>query len=92
MGYHFGRVDTKSYVIADVISRIPSKSSLSHDFPILLSQAPSLLGCQRFLPNAAIVSLIVDILLRTASLDPLNASRQLLTNPGRFTSYPGAMT
>jgi hypothetical protein len=91
-GYHFGRVDTKSNVIADGISRIPSESSLSNNFPFLLTQAPSLLGCRRFLPNAGIVSLIVDILLRTASWDPLTVSRQLLTDPGRFISYHGAMT
>jgi hypothetical protein len=92
VGYRFGRVDTKSNVIADGISRIPSKSSLSHEFPLLLAQAPSLLGCRRFLPNAALTSSIVDILLQTACTDPLDASRQLLTDPGRFTSSPGATT
>ena len=91
-GYNFGRVDTKTNVIADGISQIPSESSLSSDFPILLTQAPSLLGCWRFLPNANIVSLIVDVLLRTASWDPLAVSRQLLTDPGRFISSPGATT
>jgi hypothetical protein len=80
-GYNFGRVDTKSNVIADGISRLPSESSLSNNFPILLTQAPSLLGCWRFLPNADIVSLIVDVLLRTASWDPLTVSRQLLVAP-----------
>jgi hypothetical protein len=91
-GYNFGCIDTKSNVIADGISRIPSESSLSNNFPILLTQAPSLLGCRRFLPNADIVSLIVYILLQTASWDPLIVSRQLLTDPGRFISYPGATT
>ena len=91
-GYHFGHVDTKSNVIADGISWIPSESSLSNNFLILLTQAPSLLGCRRFLPNADIVSLIVDVLLQTASWDPLTVSRQLLTDPGRFISYPGATT
>jgi hypothetical protein len=91
-GYRFGRVDTTSNVIADGISRIPSESSLSHEFPLLLAQAPSLLGCRRFLPNAALTSSIVDILLQTACTDPLTASRLLLTDPGRFTSFPGATT
>jgi hypothetical protein len=88
-GYRFGRVDTKSNVIADGISRILSESSLSHEFPLLLAQAPSLLGCQRFLPNAALTSLIVDILLRTTCTDPLT-SKQLLIDPGSFASFPGA--
>jgi hypothetical protein len=89
VGYRFGRVDTKSNVIADGISRISSESSLSHEFPLLLAQAPSLRGCRRFLPNATLTSSIVDILLQTACTDPLTASRQLLTDPGRFTTSPG---
>jgi hypothetical protein len=91
-GYRFGRVDTKLNVIADGISRIPSKSSLPHKFLLLLAQAPSLLGCRCFLPNAALISLIVEVLLRTGCMDPLTASRQLLIDPGRFTSSPGART
>jgi hypothetical protein len=90
VSYRFGRVDTKSNVIADGISRISSELSLSHEFPLLLAQAPSLLGCRRFLPNATLTSSIVDILLQTTCMDPLTASKQLLTGPGRFTSYPGA--
>ena len=89
-GYRFGRVDTKTNVIADGISRILSKLSLSHKFPLLLAQAPSLLGCQRYHPNAALISSIMDALLRNDCTDPLSVSRQLLTDPGNFTSYPGA--
>jgi hypothetical protein len=92
VGYHLGRVNTKLNVTADGISCIRSESSLSHKFPLLLSQAPSLLGCRRFLPNAALISSIVDILLQTACTDPLTAIRQLLTDPGKFTSSPGATT
>ena len=87
-GYCFGRVDTKTNVIADSISQNPSEHALAHSFPILLEQAPSLNGCWHFLPNAAITSLIVDILLQNACMDPLTASRPLLTTPGRFTSSP----
>jgi hypothetical protein len=94
VGYHFGRVDTKSNVIANGISCIPSESSLSltHKFPLLLAQAPSLLGCQHFLPNATLISLIVEILLQTDCTDPLTASKHLLSDPRRFTSSPGATT
>jgi hypothetical protein len=90
IGYHFGRMDTKSNVIANGISCIPSKSALSHEFPLLLAQAPNLLGCWCLLPNAALISSIVDILLQTTCTDPLTASKQLLIDPGRFTSFPGA--
>jgi hypothetical protein len=92
VGYRFGCVNTKSNVIANGISRISSESSLSHEFPLLLAQAPSLLGCRHFLPNAAHTSSIVDILLLTACTDPIIASKQLLTDPGKFTSFPGATT
>ena len=91
-GYHFGRVDTKSNVIAGGISLVPSETTLPHAFPLLLAQTPSLNGCQCFLPNAAIISSIVDVLLQTGCMDPLSLSKQLLTDPGRFTSYPGAVT
>jgi hypothetical protein len=92
VGYHFGRVDTKSNAIADGISHISSESTLSHKFPLLLAQAPSLLGCRRFLPNAVLISSIVDILLQNACTDPLTASKLLLTDPRRFMSCPGATT
>ncbi|KAL3803843.1 hypothetical protein HJC23_004005 [Cyclotella cryptica] len=91
-GYRFRRVDTKTNVIADGISRIPCKTSQTHEFSLLLTQAPSLLGCRRFLPNADLTSSIVDVLLRTDCLDPLTASKQLLIDPGRFTSSLGATT
>jgi hypothetical protein len=89
-GYRFGRVDTKINVIADSISRIPCKSSLTREFPLLLAQAPSLLGCRRFLPNVDLISSIVKVLLRTGCMEPLTARKQLLIDPGRFTSSPGA--
>ena len=89
VGYHFGRVDTKTNVIADGISQISSESSLIHEFPLLVTQAPSLAGLRRYRPNAAIVSSIMEALLQTGSTDPLTTSRQLLTDPGQFTSYPG---
>ena len=90
VGYRFGRIDTKSNVIADGISRIPSESSLTRDFPLLLTQAPSLSGLRRYLPNAAIISSIMAALLQTGSADPLTTSRLLLTDPGQFTTSPGA--
>lgn len=87
-GYHFGRISTKTNIIADGISQIPSEHALAHSFPILLAQAPRLNSCRRFLPNAVITSLIVDILLQNACMDPLTTSRPLLNTPGRFTSSP----
>jgi hypothetical protein len=89
-GYCFGHVNTKTNVIADGISRILSELALSHKFPLLLVQAPSLHGCWRYHPNAALISSIMDVLLRKDCMDPLSVSRQLLTDPGNFTSSPGA--
>jgi hypothetical protein len=90
VSYCFDRVDMNLNVIADRISHIPSESSLNHEFLLLLTQAPSLLGCRSFLPNAAFISSIVAVLLQTGCMDHLTASRQLLTDPGRFISSPGA--
>ena len=90
--YCFGHINIETNVIADYISQIPSEHALAHDFRLLLMQAPSLNGCQCFLPNAALTSLIVDILLQTAYMDPITVSRWLLTAPRRFTSSPGATT
>ena len=87
--YRFGCVDTKTNVIADGISCIPSEHTLPHEFPPLLTQPPSLNGCWRYLPNAALISSIVDVLLQNNCMDPLSASKQLLTYPGRFTSSHG---
>ena len=92
VGYHFGRIDTKTNVIADGISSIPSEHAIPHEFPLLLAQAPSLRGCRRFHPNATLISLIVDVLLQNDCMDPLLVSKQLLTDPGKFTSSPGATT
>ena len=55
-----------------------------HEFPHLYAQVPSLTGFQHYLPNAAIVSSIMDALFQTNSMDPLATSRLLLTNPGKF--------
>ena len=90
VGYNFGCVDTHSNVIADEISRIPSKSSLTHEFSLLLTQTPSLTGLQHYLPNATIISLIMEALLQTGSTDPLMTSRLLLTDPGQIISFPCA--
>ena len=90
VGYRFGCVDTKSNVIANGISCIPSKSSLTHEFALLITQAPSLAGLRRYLPNATIISSIMAALLQTKFTDPLMTSRLLLTDPGQFTSSPGA--
>jgi hypothetical protein len=49
-------------------------------------------GCRRFHPNATLISLIVDVLLQNDCMDPLLVSKQLLTDPGKFTSSPGATT
>jgi hypothetical protein len=90
MGYHFGHVNTKSNVISDGSSCIPSKLALSHDFLLFLAKDPSLCGCQCFLPNAALISSIVAALWQTECMNLLSASKLLLTNPGRFTSSLGA--
>lgn len=62
-GYRFVHVDTKMNFIADSISCIPSEIALPRNFPRLLAQATSLNGCWCFLPNATLISSLVDLLL-----------------------------
>ena len=91
-GYHFGRVNTKFNTIADGLSCILSEHLLTRDFPLLLVQAPSLDCCWGFLPNAELISWIVVALLQRDCVDPLTASKPLLTNQGSFLLFHGAMT
>ena len=77
-GYHLGHADTKTNIIADGISRILSEHAIPHEFPLLLTQAPSLRGCRCFRPNAALISSIVDVLLQNDCMDHLSVSKQLL--------------
>lgn len=88
--YHFCHVETKSNVMANRISCISSESSITHKFPHLLAQVPSLTGYWRYLLNATIISTIMAALLQTDSIDPLATSRLLLTDPRSIISHHGA--
>jgi hypothetical protein len=82
--YTFGRIGMKSNPLANGISHIASKCSLSRDFPFLLQQPPSLNGCWCYHPNADLISSIMATLLQTNSMDPLAKWRHLLTDPGKI--------
>jgi hypothetical protein len=89
VGLQVARIATEDNVIADRISRIPHTSDLLDAFPLLLQDHTALRGCQRFLPNAALILAIMAALSEHASPHPVALSRQVLTNPGCFTSSPG---
>lgn len=86
IGYHFGHVDTKSKVISDRISRIPSKSALMHNvlFPFTVPM-PHWLSV--LLPKGH--HHLLDYGCKTGSIDALAISRLLLPAQGSFISSPG---
>jgi hypothetical protein len=60
--------------------------------PSAATLSPQLAWLSALPPQFAIILLIVDVLLQKGCMDPLLVSKQLLADPGRFTSYPGAVT
>ena len=89
VGFRISHIPSKENVIADALSRSPSESSLLTDFPSLGQTRKELNGCRRFLPNAELISCIMEALLKGVCTDPIALNRRLLTDPGRTTSLSG---
>jgi hypothetical protein len=86
VGINVDHVTTKDNVVADRISRIKQYTDTIPDFQSLLQDFPQLSSCNRFHPSAELISLVMDVLLQRNSVDPLQASRQLLADLGRTTT------
>ena len=80
VGISVAHITTKHNVIADRISRIKRKTNTIPEFSSLLQDFPQLKSCKRFHPSNELISLIMDILLQKNIIDPLAASRQLLSD------------
>jgi hypothetical protein len=81
-----GRVDTKTNVIADRISRWECEADTSSGFLNLLQDFPQLRDCQRFHPSQELISLIWDALLNDKLVNPLEVNHILQSFPGRIGS------
>jgi hypothetical protein len=86
VGTNVGHVPSEDNEIADKISRIASESVLLAGMQEIYKKHPSLTYCQRFHPNAELISLILDTLSTKKFVDPLQISRRILANPGKITT------
>jgi hypothetical protein len=80
VGISVAHITTKHNVIADRISRIKRETNTIPEFSSLLQDFPQLKSCKRFHPSNELISLIMDVLLQKNIIDPLAASRQLLSD------------
>ena len=90
VGICVDRVSTTDNVVADRISRVKSEAHLATEIPVLCQDFPQLRSCQRFHPSVELTSLILETLSSKKYTDPLQASRRVLTSPGRITTYDSA--
>ncbi len=86
VGTNVEHVTSEDNEIADKISRIKSESALLTAMQQICQEHPSLSYCQRFLPSAELISLILDTLSTRNFVDPLQLSRRILAAPGRITT------
>ncbi len=86
VGLSTGRIDTKSNVIADRISRWKSEHDTLLGFDTLMQEFPQLKSCRRFHPSPELISWVLDALSSKKLLNPLELSRKLLSNPGKVAS------
>ena len=84
VGVNVGHVTSKDNEIADKISRFKNSHQALLGFPKLSQEYPQLRNCRRFQPNAELVSLILDASLHKKCIDPLQAARRLLADPGKI--------
>ena len=79
-------ITTEANVVADKISRILRESLLSHEIPRIQQEHPELAGCRRYHLSSSQLSCLLETLLQAGCLDPIEASRRLLTDRGRIIS------
>ena len=90
VGLRTSHISTSENVVADTLSRFSSLNELLTSFPTLLQTQKELIGCRQFHPSAELISCIMDALLQGVCINPIALNKQLLMDPGRTTSSPGA--
>jgi hypothetical protein len=86
VGIQAEHVTTVANVIADEISRIKKETNSLRGFASILQAYPEVAGCRRFQPSAALLSHIMDAISLTKSVDPMEVSNSILTDPGQIIS------
>ena len=79
-------VSTKVNVISDEISRMKKETNSVRDFVKIIQAYPELRGCKRFQPSAELISHIMDAILQTKCIDPMQVNQCILSNPGQIIS------
>ena len=79
-------ISTLNNVIADRISRILRENLIPLEFRKLSQEFPALQHCRRFQPSSELISLVMEALLTDKLSSPLEASRRILSAPGKLTA------
>ena len=86
VGINVDHVTSKDNEIADRISRVKKETNVIPLFHTLMQDFPQLKSCHCFHPSAELVLLVTAALLDKSSIDPLDASRQILSNLDKITT------
>ena len=86
VGITSGYINTLDNVIADRISRILREKLIPLEFHKLSQEFPALQHCRRFQPSSELISLVMEALLTDKFSSPLEASRRILSAPGKLTA------
>ena len=79
-------INTLDNVIAERILRILHKSLIPFEFEKLSQELPKLQCCCRFQPSSELISLLMKALLADKLKNLLEASRPILSAPGKLTA------
>ena len=85
LGTNVGHVTSEENKVADRISRVKSERDILTEMNLLSQDFPQLKSCQRFHPNAELISLILETLSTKKFVNPLHVSRRVLACPGEIT-------
>ena len=83
VGVHTAHVSTTDNEIADRISCIKCEADVPTEIELIFQDYPELRSCQRFMPNAELVSHVMGALLRAPCVNLLELSRRILASPGK---------
>ena len=80
IGLAVEHISTTANVVADLILQIKSKSDLAIEIPKVQADHPELAGCKRLHLSSYQISCIMEAILQADCKDPVEVSKQLLTD------------
>jgi hypothetical protein len=91
LGLDTDYIFTHANVVADDISRLKRSSDDQHDHSKLLTDHPLLCSCRTFQPSKSLLMMLWDIMLNSASPDPLIIRQLKPETLGSFIFSPLSM-